>query len=1012
MAGKSRKSKSEIDFLMRDPLVKIRMHLASVSKAGLDSEQYNAFLERIEKEVGGKDLFADLRVLAQEYFETGEKFEGDLHLADPRAQLFWSATLIHLMTDYQGYHQRWAEKKAGAQSQGASANDNTATGPAGKPAKEEKIAVKPLGENELYKRLLNDRVVKKTMLDYAFQVNKATKNPSVRFKWGMPGTWFYFSPQDNNINIDLLQTMIGGFHDTLSIVLHEVGHSQLTLAWPPEQQKMIKELEPFTDKIKKKQKLTQEEYKRYRVLSKELQLRHRVTDACENAPVNRYAASRKGRLGTAMRKSLNRIFMEVSGGGLLYMRNERNKNTSPEERAMQEMQKQLEKLTDQIPGMKDKKKSKKRHDEDLIPADGDPNTNQAKFQNVIWVINTVFYQNNRLFGARPSDWEKVGVRPHDIQLDPDIREDVLEQFPNAKKHWNPDLAVLIELCGGKEGLENLQPNEADKYKFGKDYFNVQADYYMDRRNELNQNIWDWYMKKLADEQLEEEEEKAEQDLKDKQDQDGQDGQDQDGEGQDGQDQDGEGQDGQEQDGQQQKGKGKGKGKGQKGEKGEPQEGQGGGGDEQSEDEDTVEVEGAGDMPNPNPVDEDDPSEQGKGKDKDGQDADGEGQEADGEGQDADGEGQDKGKTLEELMEEMDGDGDEPGQEADGDAPPGSSSQGGKDNKRKTLEEMAAGSFANYHELVKNLQPEINKVARALENLRKKQLQKEARLSKSNHTLTPEYNDISRLNRDRHINKAKQTNPTLEDRKVFRTKKKFDAPSDFEFTLGVDGSASMLGNERVQGGNGYSLTEASPLKFALMKAIVFYEACRLLNQNAYVYIWGNQDPIMLAEPGDSHHKIAENIMRVEKEGLNCGTEFLPAVQKIVKRTAFNRKRMRPLSGYTHHLVFSDGDVFGNKDAVISRCEELLNKGLLQTMDFDIIRKQSAANSKPPLIDIANCIQSDDPRKRVGYHLSTLAKLDIEGTLGMIIEKMVGKPVRAVPTAKKKKSLQRISMSWEP
>ena len=55
-------------------------------------------------------------------------------------------------------------------------------------------------------------------------------------KWGKPGSWFYFSPEQNLVNIDLMQSLITP--DYLRIFLHEEGHRLYTLGMP---QRMLDE---------------------------------------------------------------------------------------------------------------------------------------------------------------------------------------------------------------------------------------------------------------------------------------------------------------------------------------------------------------------------------------------------------------------------------------------------------------------------------------------------------------------------------------------------------------------------------------------------------------------------------------------------------------------------------------------------------------------------------------------------------------------------------------------------
>ncbi len=74
-------------------------------------------------------------------------------------------------------------------------------------------------------------------------VDLSLTNRSATMDWGTPGSWFWFAPDKNHINIDLFYTLLTGFgkdpapgvkgmaHAT-GVMMHEVGHSQLTTRFP------------------------------------------------------------------------------------------------------------------------------------------------------------------------------------------------------------------------------------------------------------------------------------------------------------------------------------------------------------------------------------------------------------------------------------------------------------------------------------------------------------------------------------------------------------------------------------------------------------------------------------------------------------------------------------------------------------------------------------------------------------------------------------------------------------
>lgn len=136
-----------------------------------------------------------------------------------------------------------------------------------------------------------------------------------------------------------------------------------------------------------------------------------------------------------------------------------------------------------------------------IDADSDEEVQAAyqRFLHILSAVNMVFYQNNALFENTREGWLSVGVDPDEVKITSpsfqhsqeflDTHSD--QDFPSA------DLAYLIELCGGEDGIEHLQTSARDRW-LGRDFFKKRSDDMSDRRNEIAERIWDLYLKQDAD----------------------------------------------------------------------------------------------------------------------------------------------------------------------------------------------------------------------------------------------------------------------------------------------------------------------------------------------------------------------------------------------------------------------------------------------------------------------------------------------------------------------------------
>lgn len=1028
------KDRRKIESILREPLARHRLLLNNHLRAAQNPENENPFsfddLRDFISKIPSRD--ADFIKEAQNVIDaltTGvaprpPKFE------TPETQLIWGAALAFLTINPEHMLQ-WKTPVENGYVQGT----------------------------ELWKQITGTKRAYQELLTHAHHVREALRDKDTKYGWGEPGSGFTFQRNKNVINIDLMQSLIVGFEHARADVYREVGLSLLSVTYPRRMQELFKEMRPLMQKAQQAQgkgkgkkgkgpKLKPEEYKQLMMLQTEWELRHMMFAAAEENVTNRFVSNMGRQMLQDFSVSLNNTAVTFRGMGLT-----------------------------------------------RIPGKDDASEELRRYMNLCNAVQLSFFQNNSLFENTDSGWGKVGINPNLVR-----KTATLKSRPDDKKDDNdgiahPDFQHLRELCGGPDGLENLQPKAHERLFGWRNMQNRIARCDADRKAVIEE-IWKLFGEELiqnilkhANDQLDEQLEKAKQDQQDQDqdqdgdenDQDGDDGQENEGggspqKGQKGQkgkkgkkqrgtpqgdmsddmdedgddaDQDGQDQDGQDQDGQDQKGKkdknqkdkkDKGdKSKGDKGEKGEEQDGedqdgQGDGEDQDGQDQDgqdgdqqgagkegklgqdddeTVPVEGAGDMPAPKssseiPADEQDPSngQDGEGQDADGQDADGQ----DADGQDADGDDADGAMTEEQLedkvsdMDGQDADGDEAdGQDADGDEADGQQ-QGKKKVKSKKpskqagssdgkLEDLSKKDWREYNKRIAELAGPINRVRKLFKDVQERQLQRKQVTSRTL-DIIPENSEVKeRFNAEAHRNMAvKKASGQLEENDLKRFHKdepKF-TPTEIDIVIMIDGSGSMKGR---------------PLDSALQAGAIMFEAAsgKDMNMNVYVGIWGNDDPPIIIRPGADRIQIGQ-AMEAARPGLSSGTDLAPAIRKVAQVIAEQRGKSGTMSGFTHVLIVSDGDINsygGDAEEARKRMQDLFTYADKVTFDVAIIGRQGTAMEQT-----AKKVKGHKPYHDVGITIGSDGNTIPLEIVGLLLDKVrkCGSFI-AVPNTQKRRAMQK-------
>lgn len=118
------------------------------------------------------------------------------------------------------------------------------------------------------------------------------QNKSTTICWGKSGSWFYHDPVANHINMDPGQALLLGLQNSRGVLLHEIGHSQITKGRSPRLNQIRKDIEDLCPKGPRGMRLVPKDEKdRLRVaeLSREASYRETFWQYAEDACVNTFA---------------------------------------------------------------------------------------------------------------------------------------------------------------------------------------------------------------------------------------------------------------------------------------------------------------------------------------------------------------------------------------------------------------------------------------------------------------------------------------------------------------------------------------------------------------------------------------------------------------------------------------------------------------------------------------------------------------------------------------------------
>jgi len=746
----------------------------------------------------------------------------------------------------------------------------------------------------------------------AFYVATTGLNKDTRVKWGELGSSFYYNPPDNHINLDLILSLGIGFDTVRAVSFHEIGHSQLTKGFGEKIDAIKAEINAVREQYKGK-KIPPDEYLKVKRLEDEEKLRFRIADEAENNVVNRWTVNQGRRIRKDHVLALNTSEAIISEG----------------------------------------------FGATGTAAEDTPNN---RFQNVKTAIRYSFFRNNGYFPDTEAGWREIGVNPDWITT-------------KDGKSGVEALDILKEMCGGKDGVENLQPNSSDMMQ-GVAKLAVATAEYSRRRNQRIEEIYDTFVdhfaQQMMDDKQEKREEKMEQQKQENKQQDKQPGEQQPGQGN------------------------QGEGQGGSGDPlGDDDHGKSGGGGEEIDDWD---VEGAGKMPGvkkpaATPQEERNSDKPGAGKSPEGTDP-------------------DPGQTIEELEEKRI---EREDRETNGGKilPPSSGqkswregfipARGMADANTNKSSKPKVGDWSDYQGMVVAFAAEIRARQILIDQLRARQLEYEARVTPE-HTLLPEDGDMRRLDRGKHTQLVKRIirgQPIEEsDAQRFEGDKSAPIPSNMDVVLLVDGQVSNHVARAITG----EKWQLSPIQAAMHAGCVLNEACKsdvtaTRHTNFYMGLWGNAEPIMLAKPGVDGQEIGKRISGINKPQDWWGSYLAPSIRHITAQLAEGQKQhsgANSKTGYSHIIIFSDSYRLGDSNASIVAVSQLLENCPMTSVDFVVMESEKTA-----LDDVANKLKDRFPG-RVGVHHHNSTATVSDGLETLLLERIQNTPIAPTVTGEHKRA----------
>jgi hypothetical protein len=932
----------EMDRIAELPMTQLRLELKNAwQDKKFTQEMYDDFVARLAK----VDDLKGQKDIAKGAVEKGEvENELDIELNTPAKQLLWAATLTRLMD---------------------ASTDS------------------PVAQKRLWKQLQDTMGVYNESIRIGNMLMLSMQNEDVTYSWGQPGSWFYQDPTKNHLNFDLYFMLLCGFEHVRSVEGHEIGHSQLSTGYPPKMQELYEKVKKYIDPRTVEKdgaeppKMGKKDQVELAGEVAEWQYRHRAWNCLEDLTVDQFAIDLERFIKEQnFGDSLNHAAMVLRGYGEILRGDDLKKPVKvttdlPAPRNQQEKD-ILDKIKEQIEKEAEEQQKKqeefqKRMTTPLTPDDIkdikagkiSPELAQKMYEETTRAALLAGYVKNGLFTDKETNWERFRVFADDIRQTIDMTK-----VPDA--NGRDAFQYLFDLCvEGDNSIRLLQPKPADRMlerngKSVKESYKEVVAETTKARGEIMDKIWDIYLKPYADVMIQEYKNQTKKNLDQKQNGQGNQKGNQQGQGQ-GQSQSQQGQ-GQGQPGGSSSGSG-----------GQPSQDQSGGGGEDNDPQDMDDdlKKQVGDMAeNPHEKESKDQDKNGKGgqdkndpnaEKKDGAGQDGEPKEQQ-PGKDKDGKGgpgwgqdqsqqappmkvgdmKDKKIQKEELSDEE--------KQAMKDAaksmpkvdPNAMTSKGG--NQRGVdLASLAKGDYKDFHRRTLELAPVINQRRAAWRNIKEQQRRQILQRSKRRDYLPPDGDIRDRLDMgqvlETKFKMATRQKLTTDDVKKFEDDDIFTTESAIKSIGMIDGSGSM---PSINLGTNSLGQRVSAMDVALQAAVIDYVAARREGIPAWIVMWGDTVPTVIADPDMSWKQVGENI-ETYRNGTGSGTSLRPGLEKMVETAADYQTPPETISGSLHIQVYSDGDI-QDKSQTIDALGTIAREGKNMSVDVAVLKQKSSPHTE--------------------------------------------------------------------
>ena len=344
------------------------------------------------------------------------------------------------------------------------------------------------------------------------------------------------------------------------------------------------------------------------------------------------------------------------------------------------------------------------------------------------------------------------------------------------------------------------------------------------------------------------------------------------------------------------------------------------------------------------------------------------------------------EAMKQAMKEMD----KPGDAA-------LSMQGGV-SRDLDLSKLAKGDWKDFNRRVLELSPIINSVAEALKQIRDAQKKLVMKQSKSLDYMTEDGDIQGRLDRDKILEtKYKQvTRAPLrgDDFKKFQEDAAHVNESTIEFFQMIDGSGSM---PYLRLTNGTTAMEA-----ALQSAVIMYMACRKADIDAYIMMWGDNDPLVIARPDSDLKKVGE-LLETLRNGTGSGTSLAPGLEKSVYEMSVHHNKHGTISGSSHVQVYSDGDI-ADAEAASKALETMARNGRNLTVDVAVLRPQNEGSRQTEMEKVVEGVIESTHSKMVGQMRGYDANEIPRELARTMLRRVRGIEVKTEPDSNKRKRLK--------